>query len=64
MAIHPTDFNRGIMYAEHGTVALITSPMADKYLNKAKENRYKIPADRYSRWCGGENGFDDFCEWM
>jgi hypothetical protein len=62
MAIHPTDFNSEIMRAEHGTVVLATSPMADMYLTKAKDKQYNVPDDRYSRWCGGRNGFDDFAE--
>jgi len=62
MAIHPTDFNSEIMSAEHGTVVLVTSPIADKYLQKAKAKQYSVPEDRYSRPCGGKGGFDDFCE--
>jgi hypothetical protein len=62
MAIHPTDFNSEIMRAEYGTVVLATSPIADKYLTKAKVKQYNVPDDRYSRWCGGKDGFDDFAE--
>lgn len=64
MAIHPTDFNSEIMKAEHGTVVLATSPIADEYLKKSKTKQYSIPDDRYSRPCGGAGGFDDFCERM
>jgi hypothetical protein len=64
MAIYPTDFNSEIMSAEHGTVVLVTSPIADKYLQKAKAKQYLIPEDRYSRPCGGAGGFDDFVERM
>jgi hypothetical protein len=62
MAIHPTDFNSEIMSAEHGTVVLVTSPIADKYLQRAKAKQYSVPEDRYSRPCGGSGGFDDFVE--
>jgi hypothetical protein len=62
MAIHPTDFNSDIMRAEHGTVVLATSPIADQYLQKARAKQYNVPNDRYSRWCGGKDGFDDFAE--
>ncbi len=62
MAIHPTDYNKDIMKAEHGTVVLATSPIADKYLQKAKAKKYIVPEDRYSRPCGGAGGFDDFVE--
>ena len=62
MAIHPTDFNQEIMRAEHGTEVLITSPLADRYLQKSKINKYSVPEDRYSRPCGGAGGFDDFLE--
>ena len=50
------------MSAEHGTVVLVTSPIADKYLQKARAKQYSVPEDRYSRPCGGRGGFDDFCE--
>jgi hypothetical protein len=64
MAIHSTDFNSEYMYQEHGTKVLATSPIADKYLQKAKRKQYNIPGDRYSRPCGVAGGFDDFCERM
>jgi hypothetical protein len=53
-----------MMQEDFGTVVLATSPIADKYLQKAKANQYSIPEDRYSRPCGGAGGFDDFCERM
>ena len=52
------------MFVEHGTKCLITDPIADKYLQKAKAKQYSIPEDRYSRPCGGAGGFDDFVERM
>lgn len=62
MAISPTDFDSNYMKQTHGTQVLVTSPMADKYLQKAHAKQYQIPADRYSRPCGGSGGFDDFVE--
>jgi hypothetical protein len=53
-----------MMQEDFGTVVLVTSPIADKYLQKAKAKQYSVPEDRYSRPCGGAGGFDDFCERM
>jgi hypothetical protein len=64
MAIHPTEFDSNYMYQEHGTKVLATSPIADLYLDKAKARQYNVPDDRYSRWCGGKGGFDDYAERM
>ena len=41
-------------------MTLITDPRSDRYLNKVKPNL--PPNDRYSKWCGGKNGFDDYVE--
>jgi hypothetical protein len=46
------------MQQEHGTRVLITDLAADKYLEKSS----KHGTERYSKWCGGKNGFDDFAE--
>ena len=54
------DRNEQQMFAEYGTKCLITDVIADKYLEQAK----KVGTERYSRWCGGTGGFDDFCERM
>jgi hypothetical protein len=51
-----------MMQEDFGTVVLVTSPIADKYLNKAKAKKYSVPEDRYSRPCGGSGGFDDYVE--
>jgi len=51
-----------MMQEDFGTVVLVTSPIADKYLNKAKAEKYSVPEDRYSRPCGGAGGFDDYVE--
>jgi len=39
---------------------LITDPAADRYLEKAA----KHGTERYSRWCGGKDGWDDYAERM
>jgi hypothetical protein len=64
MANHPIPDNvPSMMQEDFGTVVLVTSPIADKYLQKAKTNQYKkTPEDRYSRPCGGAGGFDDYVE--
>ena len=64
MANSKVDRDEKQMFVEHGTKCLITDPIADKYLQKAKAKQYSIPEDRYSRPCGGAGGFDDFVERM
>jgi hypothetical protein len=51
-----------MMQEDFGTRVLVTSPIADQYLEKARKKQYSIPDDRYSRPCGGKEGFDDFVE--
>jgi hypothetical protein len=58
MALNPVDRNAELMQQEHGTRVLITDLAADKYLEKS----FKHGTERYSKWCGGKNGFDDFAE--
>jgi hypothetical protein len=58
MANSKVDRNEQAMFAEHGTKVLITDPSADKYLAQSA----KHGTERYSRWCGGKGGFDDFAE--
>jgi hypothetical protein len=64
MANHPVPDNvPHMMQEDFGTRVLITSPIADKYLQKSRAIQYfKTPEDRYSRPCGGQGGFDDFVE--
>ena len=60
MANNPNpEFLEETMFAEFGTKVLITNPKSDLYLKKASEN--KTP-QKYSQWCGGENGWDDYTE--
>jgi len=60
MAIHPNpDRDVDFMIKEHGTSCLITDYGSEKHLKKQK---YSIPNDRYSKWCGGKDGFDDYVE--
>jgi hypothetical protein len=58
MANSPVDRNPELMEQEFGTKVLITDLAADRYLEKAA----KHGSERYSRWCGGKGGFDDFAE--
>ena len=64
MANHPIPDNvPSLMQEDFGTRVLITSPIADQYLQKARAIQYKkTPEDRYSRPCGGPGGFDDYVE--
>jgi len=60
MAIHPNpDRDVEIMLKDHGTMCLITDYGSEKYLENKK---YDVPKDRYSKWCGGKGGFDDYVE--
>ena len=60
MATQPNpEFLQETMFADHGTKVLITDPKSDLFLKKASEK--KAP-QKYSQWCGGENGWDDYTE--
>jgi len=64
MGLFPVDKSKE--FIEEG-MTLITETDSEKYLKqykklKKKEELYEIPEDRYSRPCGGPNGFDDFVE--
>jgi len=60
MAIHQNpDRDINFMMQEHGTKCLITDYGSENYFKKEK---YTIPKDRYSKWCGGTDGFDDYVE--
>ena len=58
MANSKVDVDEQQMFAEHGTKCLITDVSADKYLDQAK----KHGEERFSKWCGGKGGFDDYAE--
>lgn len=58
MANSPTDTVSSMMMEDFGTTVLITDPRADRYIQQSE----KFGKERYSRWCGGKGGFDDFSE--
>jgi len=58
MANSPVDKSPKIMQEEFGTRVLITDLAADKYLAQSA----KHGTERYSVWCGGKDGFDDYAE--
>jgi hypothetical protein len=58
MANSKIDVNPKLMAETTGAKVLITDRAADRYLDQAA----KYGWERYSRWCGGKNGFDDYCE--
>ena len=60
MANQPVDKVPEMMREDFGTRVLITDPRADAIL--AKSSRHGT--ERYSRWCGGKNGWNDWCERM
>ena len=60
MTTKKVDTVPAMMQEDFGTSVLITSPAADRFLDKSAKHGTK----RYSRPCGGAGGFDDFCERM
>ena len=60
MALKPVDRNASLMQETTGAKVLITDLAADKYLAQSA----KYGTDRYRKWCGGKDGFDDFSERM
>ena len=60
MANSPIDKIPEVMKEVTGATVLITDPAADRLLAKAS----KHGKERYAKWCGGKEGFDDFCERM
>lgn len=59
MAKNPVDLGKD--FVKRG-MRLITQRSSDDLLKKSHEQKYEIPEDRYSRPCGGSNGFDDYVE--
>lgn len=60
MANSPVDRNQKIMMEEFGTRCLITDVSADKYISRAK--REEKGQKKFSDFCGGKEGWDDFTE--
>ena len=59
MAIHPNpDRNASLMQETTGAKVLITDRAADRYL----EQSAKHGTERYRKWCGGKDGWDDYAE--
>ena len=58
MAIQRTETVPNLMRETTGSKFLITDPRADKVLAE----RERHGNERYSRWCGGKGGWDDFAE--
>ena len=50
------------MQEDFGTKVLITDPASDKYL--AKANKENPNQKKFTEFCGGAGGWDDFCERM
>jgi hypothetical protein len=62
MATNPNpDFLSEVMFDDFGTRVLITDPAADAYLRASKEKKDAIK-EKYSQWCGGVSGWDDYTE--
>lgn len=59
MANSPTDAIPAMMQEDFGTKYLITDPKADRYLFSTKAKQKK-----FTEFCGGAGGWDDFCERM
>ena len=61
MATQPNPDNvPSMMQEDFGTKVLITNVAADRLLEQAAKHGH----ERYRKWCGGRDGFDDFCERM
>jgi len=60
MAIQPVDRNTNLMSQDFGTKCLITDLAADVYLNRASRNNPE--QKKFKEFCGGKNGWDDYCE--
>ncbi|AEC53242.1 hypothetical cyanophage protein [Synechococcus phage S-CRM01] len=66
------EFISEVMERDFGTAVLITNAKSDRYLKKVhssheiKENLHPVEntdeIDIYSKWCGGQGGFDVLVE--
>lgn len=63
------EFVSEYMDEQHGTRVLITNCQSDVYLERARKlkeskkvNSESVDSDIYSRWCGGQDGFDVLVE--
>jgi hypothetical protein len=62
MANSPVDRNASMMQEDFGTKVLITDLAADRYLERAEKE--KPNQKKFTEFCGGAGGRDDFCERM
>lgn len=62
MANSPVDRNASLMQENFGTKVLITDLAADRYLDKARKE--DPTQKKFTEFCGGAGGWDDFCERM
>jgi hypothetical protein len=60
MANQPVDTVPEMMQGDFGTRVLITDPAADRILNKAA--REKADQKKFTQFCGGAGGWNDFTE--
>ena len=51
-----------MMEEDFGTRVLITDVAADRYLEKSRKE--KATQKKFTEFCGGKGGWDDFCERM
>tara|TARA_B100001939_G_C16869472_1_gene585687 strand:- start:722 stop:943 length:222 start_codon:yes stop_codon:yes gene_type:complete len=65
----PVDRDKNYMREMWGTTKLVTDydalnekEVLQEVMHDDLNKKYNIPQDRYSRPCGGANGFDDFVE--
>jgi acyl-coenzyme A synthetase/AMP-(fatty) acid ligase len=61
MANHPHPDNvPSMMQEDFGTTVLITNPAADRLLAKAAKE--KANQKKFTEFCGGKNGWNDYTE--
>ena len=62
MALKPVDRNASLMQETTGAKVLITDLAADRFLEKAKKENPN--QKKFTEFCGGKGGWEDFCERM